>query len=176
MSGPWAASLACSRATCTFSAIQPPQFAYGPVGTTATTAAGQRRPSAAHPGVARSTFPWRRRARPRRCRHVTCQNNALKKVTISVDGCGINRQRDVSAAGRGSATLTESNYSGSPSFTTVPPTTTTIGASGSNPVTTTASLDLLGHPIASLSTAAMAVLAPSSRRRASPSVASRRLT
>ncbi len=141
--------------TLSFSAIQPPQYAYGPVGTTTTT---QQVTADLQLNIAGGTIniPMAAASATGTLSHVTCQNNALKKVTISVTGTGFTD--DVSFGGSQIGTLTESNYSASPSFTTVPPTATTI-QNGSNPVTTTASPSYSGTQSV-LVDAAMAVLAP----------------
>jgi uncharacterized membrane protein len=138
-----------------FSAIQPPQYAYGPMGTTATT---QQVTADLQLNIVGGTIniPMAAASATATLSHVTCQNNALKKVTISVAGTGFTD--DVSFGGSQIGTLTEGNYSASPSFTTVPPTATSI-QNGSNPVTTTASPSYSGTQSV-LVEAAMAVLAP----------------
>ncbi len=144
----------------TFSGVQPAQFAYGPVNTTATT----EQVSAdlqLQTLVGTLDIPVTAASATATLSHITCQNNALKKVTISVTGAAINNNVTLTPSVGGPSVigqLTEGQFSGTPSFTTVPPTATTI-QNGSNPVTTSASLSYTGTQ-SILVGAVIAVLAP----------------
>jgi uncharacterized membrane protein len=144
----------------TFSAIQPPQFAYGPVNTTATTEQVNA-DLQLQTLVGTLDIPVTAASATATLSKIRCQNNALKKVTIAVSGAAINNNVTLTPPVGSPSVIgqvTEGQFSGTPSFTTVPPTTSTVQG-GTNPVTTTASLNYTGTQSV-LVGAVIAVLAP----------------
>jgi len=145
--------------TLYFSGVQPTQFADGEVGTSVTTqqigADLQLNILGGLLDIPISTSASAATATAT-LSAIRCQNNALKKATITVTGTGVTN--NVTLAGAPIGQLTIGAVSGSPSFTTVPPTSTTI-SNGSNPVTTSATLSYSGTQSTTI-LAVFAVLQP----------------
>ena len=144
--GTLVASLVCSRPPCPISTVGSTLVAYGPVGTEAQTAAGERRPAVEHLGAGTSTFPWQAASAARRFHTSPVRNNTMNRTTISVSGDGLYRRHEFRrVADRHDE---RGQLQRKPELSqAVPPTANDI-QNGSNPVTTTRLADSYsGTPI-----------------------------
>jgi tight adherence protein G len=151
-----------SSANLTLTLIQPPQVAYGPTGTTATTAQVQADLQENIAGTGLINIPLSAASATATLSNVTCSNNAMFRTKISVVGQSMTA--NVTLAGVSIGTLTISGYSGTQSFAAnaVPPTASTAQAD-TNPIvagSTSPTPSYSGADGSALATTLSGVLAP----------------
>jgi uncharacterized membrane protein len=127
--------LGITSATLTLSLIQPPQIAYGPVGTTATTSQVNVDLKLSVLGLGVLDLPITGADGTATLANISCTNNAMTSTTINALTTAVNANITLLAATVGSITVTAVPSTGliyTPPTNPVPPTTTSIN-NGKNP-------------------------------------------